>query len=119
MESKELAKLIGPTLSVMSISEMINLDIWSNNIPAITYLNGIILFVTGLSIIRIHNIWTSDWRIVITLLGWGAVAGGAFRIFFPAAKQGGQNIFTYAIIAVLLLIGLFLSYKGYTAEKHK
>jgi hypothetical protein len=116
MKSKELAKLIGPTLTVMSSSEMINLHIWVTNIPAITYLNGIILFVLGLSIIRIHNFWALKWHVIITIAGWCGIAGGLFRVFFPEARQGGENILTYTIITLFCLTGLFLSYKGYRAN---
>lgn len=113
MSSKELAKLIGPTISVMSISEMVNMRIWVTNNPAITYLNGIILFVAGLSIIRVHNLWSFRWPVVVTILAWGAVAAGLFRMFFPGARQGGQNVFTYMLTAILLTAGIFISYKGY------
>ena len=37
--SRQLAQIIGPTLSVMTLSEMINLSIWESNIPGVTFLN--------------------------------------------------------------------------------
>ena len=117
LNSKELAKLIGPTISVMTISEMINFRIWNTNIPAVTYLNGIILFVAGISIVRIHNIWTGSWRTMITLVGWFGIVGGLFRVFFPEAKQAENSIGTYLVISFLLVIGLFLTFKGYSREK--
>ena len=117
LNSKELAKLIGPTISVMTISEMINLHIWNTNIPVVTYLNGIILFLAGISIIRIHNIWAGSWRTIITLVGWFGIIGGLFRIFFPEARQAENSIGTYVVISFLLLIGLFLTFKGYNPEK--
>lgn len=119
MTSNDLAKLIGPTLTLMSISEMLNLHIWRVNMPAITYLNGIILFVSGLSIIRIHNLWIFRWPVFITLLAWGALAAGLCRMFFPEAQQGGQNTPTHIVIIILFFTGVFLSYKGYIAEKNK
>jgi len=117
LNSKELAKLIGPTISVMTISEMINFHIWNTNIPAVTYLNGIILFLAGLSIIRIHNIWAGSWRTIITVAGWFGIFGGLFRIFFPEARQAENSIGAYVVISFLLLIGLFLTFKGYNPEK--
>ena len=44
MNSRELAKLVGPIIVVMTISEMINFQIWQVNIPSLTYLNGMLLF---------------------------------------------------------------------------
>lgn len=113
IQSKELAKLIGPTLSVMSITEMINLKIWENNIPPLTYLNGILLFIAGVSIIRVHNLWVLAWPLLLTLIGWISIIGGSFRIFFPEAKQAGDAPFTYIILIILLLTGLYLTYKAY------
>ena len=55
INSRQLAQIIGPTLIVMTLSEMINLSIWESSIPSVTFLNGVLLFVGGISIIRIHN----------------------------------------------------------------
>ena len=60
INSRQLAQIIGPTLSVMTLSEMINLSIWENNIPSVTFLNGVLLFVGGISIIRVHNFWVRN-----------------------------------------------------------
>jgi hypothetical protein len=88
--SKHIAGLIGPTLVALAISEAINLHIWVNNIAPVTYLNGILLFVAGLSIVRVHNRWTGDWPVIITLVGWlplSAVCSGcSLRKFNRAVK---------------------------------
>ena len=36
-----------------------------------------------------HNVWTADWRVVITILGWLAVITGAIRIVCP--QQAAAN----------------------------
>jgi hypothetical protein len=50
---------------------------------ALIYVAGLLAFVPGLAIVLSHNIWTADWRLIITLFGWLATLGGAFRILFP------------------------------------
>lgn len=115
--SRQLAQLIGPTLSVMTLSEMMNLPIWESNIPSVTFLNGVLLFLAGISIIRVHNFWVRSWTILITLIGWLTIILGLLRIFFPAAKQAGENFSTYLILIALFTIGLFLSLKGYYPNK--
>jgi uncharacterized YccA/Bax inhibitor family protein len=119
MNSKEISKLAGPTMSVMIISELINFHIWATNIPPVTYLNGMILFVAGLSILRIHNIWVRRWPVLVTLTGWFGILLGALRIFFPEAKQAADNTSAYIVISLLGLVGLFLTFKGYWPEKEK
>lgn len=114
--SKQIAGLIGPTLIVITISEAMNLHIWANNIAPVTYLNGTLLFVAGLSIVRVHNRWTGGWPVMVTLVGWVVMLGGLFRMFAPEAQQGGENIPTYAVIMVILAIGIFLTFKAYSRE---
>ena len=118
INSRQLAQIIGPTLSVMTISEMINLSIWESNIPSVTFLNGVLLFVGGISIIRVHNFWVRSWIILITLLGWLIIILGLLRMFFPAAQQAGENFSTYLLLTVLFVIGLFLVLKGYYPFKN-
>lgn len=118
INSRQLAQIIGPTLSVMTISEMINLSIWKSNIPSVTFLNRVLLFVGGISIIRIHNFWDRSWIILITLIGWLTIILGFLRMLFPTAKQAGENLSTYLLLAVLFVIGLFLSLKGYYPIKN-
>ncbi len=116
--SKQLTQIIGPTLSVMTLSEMINLSIWESNIPSVTFLNGVLLFVGGISIIRVHNFWFRNWTVLITLIGWLTIILGVLRMFFPTAKQGGENFSTYLLLIVLFIIGLFLSFQGYYTKKN-
>jgi cation transport ATPase len=114
--SKHIAGLIGPTLIALTISEAMNLHIWATNIAPVTYLNGLLLFVAGLSIVRAHNRWTRSWPVMVTLVGWCVILLGLFRMFAPEAQQGGENIPTYAVIIVLFAIGIFLTFKAYSRE---
>lgn len=114
--SKHLAGLIGPTIIVLSLSEAMNLHIWANNIAPVTYLNGTLLFVAGLSIVRAHNRWTFGWPVMVTLAGWCAILGGLFRMFAPEAQQAGQNSATYTALALLFAYGTFLTFKAFSQK---
>jgi len=111
--SRRIARLVGPTLIVLTVSETINLDIWKTNSALVTYLNGTLLFVAGLAIVPAHNRWLRSWPVVITLVGWLAMGFGMFRMFAPRAEQGGENVATYLVIATILAIGIFLTIKAY------
>jgi hypothetical protein len=113
-DSKKLAGLIGPVIVAMTVSEALNLHIWAANIPAVTYLNGIILFTAGLAIVRAHNRWVAGWPVLVTLAGWFGLALGLFRILLPELQPGGSNFMTYAVIAILCAGGLVITYKAYT-----
>lgn len=83
VNSKQLAGLIGPTLIVLSLSEAKNLHIWAHNNAPVTYLAGLLWFVAGLAVVRVHNHWRLGWALLITLSGWLALCIGLFRAFFP------------------------------------
>lgn len=110
--SKQLAGLIGPTLIAVTLSEAMNLHIWANNIAPVTYLNGTLLFVAGLSIVRAHNRWTG-WPVMVTLVGWVGILGGLVRMFAPEAQQASRNTVTFAVFAAIGAIGIVLTFKAY------
>jgi uncharacterized membrane protein YhaH (DUF805 family) len=122
--SKQLAGLIGPTLIALSISEGINLRTLATsnaNLLSVVYLNGTLLFVAGLSIVRVHNRWTRGWPVLITLLGWFTILGGLIRMYAPVlAQQGVQNTTAvFALLIVLFALGAFLTLKAYRGEDSK
>ena len=117
--SKNIAGLIGPTLIALTITETINVHIWASNTAAGVYLNGAILFVAGLSIVRAHNLWVRAWPVIVTLVGWFVMLLGLFRMFAPELQlKGAQN--TSAVIAetmAALTVGIFLTVKAYWVRR--
>lgn len=111
--SKQIAGLVGPTAVVLTTSELLNLPIWTTHIPPLTYLNGLILFVAGLAIVRVHNYWMLDWTVLVTLTGWFLLLGGVYRMFAPEAPQMPQSTGSYVVIGILLLLGIILTFKAY------
>ena len=113
--SKHLAELIGPTLIAISISEAMNLPIFANTPAPVVYLNGTLLFVAGLSIVRAHNRWMPGWPVLVTFVGWLFLFGGLIRMAAPEfAKRSVQNSApVYALLLVLLAIGIVLTFKAY------
>jgi hypothetical protein len=113
--SKRLAGLIGPTIIALSTSEALNFHIWTTNIPAVTYLNGTLLFIAGVSILRDHHRW-KGWPVLITLAGWVATLGGLYRMFAPEARQAPQTATSIAGVLALGTIGVFLTFKAYVSK---
>jgi uncharacterized membrane protein YhaH (DUF805 family) len=119
MNSRRIAGLVGPALIAITVTEWINLDVFTAAIgPSFAthvYLNGTLLFVAGLAIVRAHNHWTRGWPVLLTLLGWVAMLAGLGRMVAPvSAQQAGQNsIVVYGSLVVLLAIGVVLTFKAY------
>ncbi len=116
--SKHIAGLLEPSLIAISITESMNLDIFSNTSAHLVYLNGILLFVAGLSIVRVHNQWTASWPVLVTLMGWLFLLGGLARMIAPVSSQEAAHHPTavLALTSMLLMIGIVLTLKGYGRE---
>ena len=119
--SRSMAGLLGPTIVAIALSELINLRImWANVTPSVIYLNGSLLFVGGLAIVRAHNRWTAGWPVLITLTGWFVLVAGLIRMFAPVlAQRGAENGALYPGLVVLLALGIFLTFKGYAPGNDK
>ena len=115
-DSRHIAGLAGPTLMAVTLSEGLNLSIWSGVSPTLVYLNGVLLFVAGLAIVRTHNAWAWRWSLLVTLLGWAALLAGLWRMFAPRAPQGGETPATYALIGLLFLVGGVLTFQAYRRQ---
>jgi hypothetical protein len=127
--SKMIAGLMGPTLMAMAAGILLNLGIFPilaeqiSRDPALIFVSGILLFVAGLSIVRAHNIWMSGWPVLVTVLGWVALLSGLARMLFlsqiaviAAGIGQASGLIIPAAAVVLLVLGAFLSFKGYSPD---
>jgi uncharacterized membrane protein HdeD (DUF308 family) len=84
-----LAKLMGPIFLAVGGGMLANAALYRTiadeflRNPALIYLSGVLTLTAGLAIVLNHNLWTGDWRVLVTVLGWLAVLGGVLRIFAP------------------------------------
>jgi hypothetical protein len=119
--SKKLAGLIGPVIIAVTLSETINAPIWAGNTAASVHLNGTLLFIAGLSIVRSHNYWVRSWPVWITLAGWFIIALGLFRMFAPGMQlMAAKHTMMITVITMLLLaVGIFLTFKAYTRDRSR
>ena len=89
--TKMIAGLMGPTLLAIGIAMLVNARHFPEmakqigNDPGLIFVSGILLLVAGLAIVRVHNVWSGGWRVVVTVLGWLAVHTGDTEEFPKAA----------------------------------
>ncbi len=120
-ESKRIAGLVGPVLVAIILTEnpFVNPNLYDEQIPPVVYLSGTLLFVAGLAVVRAHNRWSMGWPVLITLVGWLAMALGLIRMTFPHAYRANTTDQTGIILwfeLALLSLGLFLTFKGYVSR---
>ena len=90
-----LARLIGPLFLAVGIGIFVNGAVYRMladeflRSRALIYLSGLLTMTAGLAIVLTHNVWRADWPVLITILGWLALIGGAARIIAP---QGTERV---------------------------
>jgi uncharacterized membrane protein YesL len=120
-----LARLIGPVMLVIGLAVFANQrgfrDMSEEFLAsrALIFLSGLLIMPAGLAIVLTHNVWTADWRVVITIFGWLCTIGGAIRLFEPPALvQAGRTLlgrayFTPVAAAIWVVLGLLFCFFGY------
>jgi hypothetical protein len=84
------------------------------NIKGLLWVTGCITFVMGMVIVALYNVWSADWRVLVTLLGWLTVIKGAVIILFPSSMMLlyrrflSNHLLTYSGVCALLLGGFLL-----------
>jgi len=125
--SKFIAGLIGPLFLAIGAAMLFNSGMFTGMVSqlaqnyGIVFLAGVIGLLGGLAILRFHNIWSADWRVIITIFAWLSVIGGAARMVIPneaaAIAQSIVNVAWLPYFAALpLALGAFLTFKGYASK---
>jgi hypothetical protein len=121
----QILQLLGIVYLAVGIGVLLNpqfykklLDDYSENL-AVVYLGGLIALAIGYLLTTFHNIWVKDWPVIITLIGWIALAKGLLILVLPkiclritrALKKQKRYLVAQAILVAGL--GAFLGYLGY------
>ena len=121
-----LAKLIGPVLVVIGLGMLLNGPVYVAmatqflHSHALIYFSGLLTMVAGLALVLAHNEWKGDWRLIITILGWLGIIGGAVRLLAPQyVEVYGASALAYPAAMmicgfVVLVAGAVLAYFGYS-----
>jgi len=85
--------------------------------PKFALITAFVAIIIGLLNLLSHNIWTNDWPIIITLIGWGSLFMGIALFTFPrrmASVLQMESVKLVQIIYLLLfLLGIFLLNMGF------
>lgn len=78
---------------------------------ALILLSGLLILPFGLMAVITHNLWTNDWRVLITILSWLVLLKAIIRLFYMEkvavwAKRAMPS-WTF-IAAVSFLLGIYL-----------
>ena len=127
--SRFLAKLIGPVLIAGGVGMLFNSAVYRAMFERalhdhmLIYLSGILTLPAGIAIVVLHNDWKWRWPLIVTIIGWLAVIGGAVRMVVPQVIEWvGLSILgspSFFIIdgGVVVLLGAVLCYFGYLGPR--
>ncbi len=121
-----IARLIGPVMITAGAAVLLNRQSFHAMAEeflasrGLMFLGGLMVMLGGLAIVLTHNVWTPDWRVMVTLFGWLLVIAGAIRIIEPPFLYAGARAFlrhpamsTFAG-CIWLAIGTVFSLLGYS-----
>ena len=121
--SKRIGCVLGPALMAVLASEfpLVQPHLYDEQIPPVVYLSGVIMFVAGLGIVRAHNLWRTDWTILVTLCGWFLLVLGLVRMFAAGAYQrgaasAGTSVFTF-LEAALFIVAAIITFNSYKRDR--
>ena len=121
-----LARLIGPVMLVVGLAVFANQRAFRDMAEeflasrALLFLSGLLIMPMGVAIVLTHNVWTADWRVLITLFGWLHLLRGIITVLLPAQAMefasrhvGGSNRIPLIPGSLAVIIGAILCFYGY------
>ena len=127
-----LAKLIGLYCVLIALTMFVNKDLMiaaAGTLPqnaAVLVLSGVFALFFGLAIVLAHNVWSGGvLPVVVTVIGWASLLKGVTLLALPADRQQAYVAalhyadYAYPYAVVTLLVGVYLTYAGFTATTRR
>jgi xanthosine utilization system XapX-like protein len=126
MTDTQIFQVLGILYLAIGLGTLINHDfykklltVFSENPPAI-YLSGLVALVIGYLLVTFHNIWPSDWPVIITIFGWLALIKGLVLLLLPRVSikickifESQMTTFLPVWALVMAVAGIILAWLGF------
>jgi hypothetical protein len=91
--------------------------------PGLVLMFGVVALVAGLAMVLGHNVWSGGaLPVIVTLFGWIFTIRGVILLFLPPQTVAGlfdtmrfEQLF-YFFAGITLVLGLYLTYAGFTSS---
>ncbi|MFZ2887186.1 MAG: hypothetical protein WA021_05200 [Minisyncoccia bacterium] len=125
METLFLAKIMGIVLIAFSAAGLARPQVVRSAIRDFDHESfarlviGCIAIGVGAAFVLSHNVWTWDYRGLVTLFGWTVLVKGIFYLVAPkqihsiTKRMLGTESQLKAMLIGCLVVGLYLAYKGF------
>lgn len=87
------------------------------SLTAILVIGGLV-FICSTALVLSHSVWTADWRMVVTVLGWLMLSVSLLQLFVPRSMAWPMRVlpaakYRIALDVAQLLLGVYLVYHGF------
>lgn len=115
--------LIGLAMMLHGQTTVATVTALMHDAPAM-FVVGIIALLAGLAMVLGHNIWSGGaLPVLVTLIGWGTLIKSLLFVFLTPDAEAAffltglhyQRLF-FVYAAVSLLLGIYLTYAGFTSD---
>lgn len=124
-----LSRLIGLFSLVLGLAElmhkpaMVKIAAELVNAPALLFILGMVTLLAGLAMVLAHNVWTGGATpVIVTLAGWVLLIRGFILVAISPSRAVGLlealhfADFYYVYVAMPLILGLYLTFAGFTSK---
>ncbi|NOR27476.1 MAG: hypothetical protein GQ540_02990 [Lutibacter sp.] len=119
-----ISKIIGVIYLSFGIGLLFNKKYYSKVLQELlestTYLifGGFLAIIFGLLILEYHNIWSNNWPVIITVVGWAALIKGILLLAFPTSFNSFKPLFKSKgvlnfLTVFVIFFGCIFSYFGF------
>jgi uncharacterized membrane protein len=118
-----LARILGLYCLIIGLGGLLHIKSYQRIIDgfvanaALVYFSGVFALLLGLLVIQCHNIWTLNWRVIITLIGWMSTLKGMYLIFVPGSLAQVAKFYlkfpillTFHMILLLVLGSILITF---------
>jgi hypothetical protein len=127
-----LSRLLGLYCTLAALSMILHKQTTVETVTALLhdspamFVVGIITLAAGLAMVLGHNIWSGGApAVIVTLVGWVTLVKGLLFLFLPPTVEAEfflvnlhyQQLF-YMYAAISLVVGIYLTYCGFTSTSH-
>jgi hypothetical protein len=116
--SEGIARILGPVLTVLPVTEGINLQAFAGNPAPVVFLNGTLLFTGGVAILQATSDWRTLWSRLVAFAGLIMIFVGLYRMGWPSGAQAIEGVGVYFGLTMLFLLGLGFTWRGYVSNDH-
>lgn len=120
-----LARLLGPIFLVVGVAMLAQPGSFQAMLREfiesrlMMYLAAVLGLLGSWTLVLVHNVWVTDWRVIVTLMGWLGIMRAIVTIYRPAwIVAAGRALLRYApsfrIAGLIdLALGLVLTAGGF------